>query len=193
MVLNLDKLLTLDSPEVVTDHARFYCHVPKVAPYAYLHTIFNPASPDTLRSVADELEIPRPWVSFLEIQNGAWLFSGALRLNGVIDPNRLHSRQSNYAEIPYSPTETSWDHVINLLPEWLGIGDYGFDGSRILMNRQNAQIQVLDRTGTNALAIWNSVEAFLIAELKRIGALFSPLGECQVDHKFTVPHQEMIF
>ena len=193
MVLNLDKLLTLDSPEVVTDHARFYCHVPKVAPYAYLHTIFNPAPQDILRPVVDELEIPSPWVYFLEIQNGAWLFSGALRLDGAVDPHRLHSRQNRYAQVPYSLTRSDRESVMKLLPEWLAIGDYGFDGSRILMNRENARIQVVDPIGTNALATWSNIQAFLTAELRRIGILFSPAGECQVDRKFTVPRQEMIF
>jgi len=190
MKLHLDTLLMIDNPDMVTDHARFYRHVPKVAPYAYLHTIFNPAPPAILKSVATQIEIPEAWLLFLEIQNGAFLFSSALRLDGAVDPHRLHSRKDFYAQVPYSLIKTRTDPVMKLLPDWLNIGDYGFDGSKILMNRHNEQIQVVDNQGNNLLAAWPNLETFLTIEVNRLGILYSTSGECLVDRKLTVPNSE---
>jgi hypothetical protein len=190
MKLHLDKLLRIDNPDVVTDHARFYRHVPKIAPYAYLHTIFNPAPPAILKSVATQIDIPEAWLHFLEIQNGAFLFFDALRLNGAVDPHRLRSRMDYYTQVPYSLIKTNSNSVMKLFPDWLKIGDYGFDRSIILINRHNEQIQVVDNQGSNMLAAWPNLESFLTSEVKRIGILYSPSGECLVDSKFTVPNSE---
>jgi hypothetical protein len=190
MALHLDQLLINSAPDVVTDDARFYTYVPKLAPYAYLHTIFNPASSVILKSVATQVEIPEAWALFLQTQNGAFLFSNALRLDGVVDPHRLHSRQSNYAQNAFSLIKTNRDPVMNLFPGWLRIGDYGFDGSKILMNKRNQQIQAIESKGLNILATWPDLETFLTSEIERIGMLYSPSGQCLVDRKFTAPNSE---
>jgi len=191
MTVQLDKLLELDRPEVVTEHARFYCHVPHVAPLAYLHIIFNPAPRGVLDSISAQLDLPEILVSFLQAQNGASLFSEALRIDGVVDPHRLHSRRNYYAQVPYSLINNNRHPVMKLFPEWLGIGDYGFDGSRILLNRGSGEIQAVDQTG-GSLGIWQDLETFLVSELKRVRALFSPSGQCLVDAEFTVPRHRRV-
>ena len=59
MRLDLRELLELgNKPDVESETAAFYMHVPHVAPLAYHHILFKPASEESLEGVSATLDIP---------------------------------------------------------------------------------------------------------------------------------------
>ena len=186
MELNLVELLRLNrDPDVMTTHAAFYCHVPAIAAYAYLHTIYAPASDEVMSTFGGDLDIPDEWRSFLMMQNGANLFSNALSLYGVSDPKQLNNRSGNYSTSAFSLHE--YQTVSNKFPNELQIGSYGYDGALVLLSRIDGYIQVVSPSGDDTLARFASPEAYLREECGRLGILFSESGELLTDEKWTVP------
>jgi hypothetical protein len=186
--LNLRELLQLnDTPVVKTARAEFYCHVPSIAPYAYLHTIYSPASWDILSSFGPGFQIPDEWLSFLLIQNGADLFSNALCLYGVNNPRQLLDRSSNYSQAAFSLQELNHDAVLVRFRDYLQIGSYGYNAARLLLSRTDLSIQVVSRSGADTLAGWPDPQAYFTEECGRLRSLFSDSGVLLTDERWTVP------
>jgi len=176
------------APDVQTANAAFYQHVPHVAPYAYLHIIFSPPTPHDLEESAQALSIPGLWRRWLETQNGADIFSGALAFYGVVPRNQLLSRGGPYAQSPYSIVDVNEELVLRRYPQWVQIAGYGVNLARLLINRSDQSLMLVDRRGEKTLYMWSDIESFLTTEPKRLAMLYGPTGKLLVDYSLTVPN-----
>lgn len=175
-----------------TNVAYFRTHVPWVAPQAYLHIIFKPASERFLVQTAQKLRLPSVFVDFLKTQNGAILFSGALSIYGVLAPGERINRSDPFSRPPFDieNENSSWppcdpDHLVV-------IGGYGFDGSRVCINRDTLRIDVFTR-GEASLSrtpsfSWDGLDEWIRDENSRLSTLFDSTGRRLVNESETVRH-----
>jgi len=187
-MLDIVSLLGINAtPDVQAEGTRFYCHIPHAAPYAYLHTIFAPVSSELLASTSALHDIPEIWASFLQTQNGANVYFGSLHFYGLVAPGQLFNRENMYARLPFSLTDANRRSVMRGFPDWLMIGSYGFNASRLLLHRVNGSLQAINEPGDTILAEWPNLATFFSSEISRLTILFSDSGRLLVDEKFTVP------
>lgn len=99
---NINEILASQgwSLERESDTAFFFNHAPWVAPLAYLHTVFKPASSAALLENAQHLSLPEYWQNQLSAANGAILYSGAVNsgawtapVKKAAMPNSAHARK----------------------------------------------------------------------------------------------------
>lgn len=185
---SLLELLRLDStePDRKTQTGKTYIHVPWEAPLAYLHEIFEPADKIQLERASREIGIPSVWREFLAAQNGANLYSNSLYILGVFEPKRLQSRRPE-DRVAFNIEDTNKEAQLTSADEWLQIGIYGYDASRVLLSRANQSVRATNRAGKRVLAEWPDVWCWLTEEISRLSLLFSPEGRLLCDGRFTVP------
>jgi hypothetical protein len=185
---NLSELLRLKSgtPDWETQKARMYIHLPWIGPLAYLHTIFEPADKTQLERASREMGIPSFWQGFLAAQNGANLYLHSLYILGVFEPKRLQSRRPEDV-VAFDIEKTNKESKLAAADDWLQIGIYGHDASRVLLSRTNQSVQATDRAGKRILAEWRDVGFWLREEIFRLSLLFSPEGRLLCDERLTLP------
>jgi hypothetical protein len=173
-------LLSLTSHfKPLNDHeseaAWFRTLLPWVGPEAYLNVIHKPAPPGLLFNVAQRWHFPEEIVDFLEHQNGAMLFCGALNLYGVVEPARLLNREDTFSLPPFNIEDenASWAFQRDRL---LVVGGYMFDGSRACIDRSDSHIHIFKKGQRIPTASWPSFETWLVEEISRLRTLFDGEG-----------------
>jgi len=193
--MQIDILSLLSGFDKARDHetgtAFFRTHVPWVAPFAYLHIIFKPAPFDALSRTAKTLEMPLSLTEFLQAQNGAILFSGAVSIYGVHRPGQLFMREDPDFVLPFNIEDenSNWPPVDRA--RFLSFAGYGFDGSSVCIDRNDSQIYLFQR-GKQALSAapaysWPNINVWIISEITRLTALFDRRGKRLVDEAQTLP------
>jgi len=97
------------------------------------------------------------------------------------------SRSSNYAQAPYSIEDVNRERPSLKYSRWVQIGAYTSNGSRLLLNRDDESVLLVDQPGEKTLCTWQDIESFLTNEPSRLATLYSPNGKLLVDHSLTVP------
>jgi len=187
----LDLLPMLSKFEPANDResemAFFRTHVPWEAPEAYLNIVFKPAQKQTLSTVAVKLRIPDAWVGFLARNNGACLFSAHLYILGVVSPGKLLNRRDHWSLPPPNIEVSNLAAKPLDLRRYLIIGSYGYDGSRVCMDRNEGGVHVFHKGEPKPYASWKNPEQWIGAEIGRLSALFDPKGRLLVDSSVTLP------
>ncbi len=173
--------------------AFFWTHVPWVAPLAYLHIIFKPIEQSLLQPAILNLTIPSSYTSFLQKQNGAILFSGALSIYGVHPVGQLLNREDPLLRLPFNigVEHSNWPPANS--KRFLTIGGYGFDGSRACIDREDSRIYLFKREinglSKDPLLVWEDLGTWIIGEIDRLSSMFDTRGRRQVeDERLTLPH-----
>jgi len=193
MELNLIHLLRLTrEPAFSSNAASYYVHLPELAPFGYLHTIFIAPKEETLRQCADRLRMPEGLRRFFTFQNGADLFFNSLSLFGILEPGRLLSRTNDRIQAPFDLEDMNRQHRLPPEGEWILIGSYGFDGTQLLFHRLTEKIQAVERKHRHRVSEWADFDTYLQDEIGRLSSLFSEAGKLLVDKKYTVPGSEEI-
>lgn len=186
-----DLLAMLSKFEAVNDResktAFFRTHVPWVAPEAYLNIVYRPADNKTLSAVAAKLRIPDSWVQFLAQNNGASLFSAHLYILGVVRQGTLLSRNDHWSLPPFDIEQSNVIAKPLNLTRHLIIGSYGFDGSRVCIDRGDASVHVFHKGEPKPYAFWTSPEQWLHSEIQRLSNLFDSKGKLLQDGSMTLP------
>lgn len=176
--------------------AFFQTHVPWVAPEAYLNIVFKPASDEVLAGVIRRLRIPHVFVDFLAHQNGAILFSGALSVYGVHAPNQCLDRLDVFGRLPFNIEDENTRCDVGDSHRLLAVGSYGFDGSRVCIDRRDLSVSVFEKQNADAWPTlstrWESLEDWVRSEITRISALFDPQGHLLVPERETLPRSRRI-
>jgi hypothetical protein len=174
--------------------AYFRTNLPWVAPLAYLNVIYKPAPTELLKHGRQLLNLPEPVTDFLAQQNGAILFSGALNVYGVVHPDQLLNRAAPLSLPPYSLFDENRSWSLSEPERFLIIGGYGFDGSRICIDRASSEIYLFDRHDgelrQSAAAMWSSLDEWLASEIPRIASIFDETGHRCGDESATVPRKQ---
>lgn len=84
---DVQKILTRCSArgvERTSRGAQFICPVPKLAPHAFLHSLYGPCDSGQLEEVKALFGyvLPDEYLSFMRLHNGARLFAGAVSISG---------------------------------------------------------------------------------------------------------------
>jgi hypothetical protein len=173
----------------------FRTHVPWVGPEAYLNIIFKPAPRDVLADAANRLNIPIVFTEFLAKQNGAILLSGVLSIYGTHRPGQLLNRSDTFSRLAFNieleNSNCSPDDPARLLT----IGGYGFDGSRVCIDRQDLHIGLFQR-GEAGLTptphrTWKNLDQWIRTETARLCELFDDYGKLLVAESETLPQAEV--
>lgn len=177
MSFELDRMLRLPaSAWYETAAARYYVPLPGAAPNAFLHTIFAPLSSHV--STAEGRDVPIDWLGFLHAQNGANLFFNSLYLYGIRMPGALIDRGNPFVHVPFP---------IEVFPEYIKIGSYGFDATQVILAVTSLKVFAVPRNSRNIQMEWADANTFLSQEISRIGCLFSDAGELLTTESATVP------
>ena len=189
--MTFDLLAALGKFESVNDReskvAFFRTHVPWVAPEAYLNIVYKPAQKKVLAEVATKLCIPKPWIQFLEQTNGACLFSADLYVMGVVGEGTRLNRGDHWSLPP-----TNIEHSNRVaepldLGRYLIIASYGWDGSRVCLDRETLRVYVFHKGESKPYAVWNSAEEWVRTEVERLSTLFDEKGKLLLNEALTLP------
>jgi hypothetical protein len=168
-----------NTKDVQSRTAYFQTNTPWIAPLSYLNIIFSPAAPQVLRPVAQKLDMPRVLVSFLERQNGAILFSGALFVSGVHGAQDLLERDDPFSRLPFNIEDLNSDWPPQD-SQMLNIGGYGADGSVVCIHRRSLRIYLFkrnnDHLGDEPYNDWPSLENWIASEITRLSSYFDEQG-----------------
>ena len=193
MAINL--LHELSKFSIVNDRenkvAFFRTHVPSIGPLAYLNVIFKGAPNDVLLDSAQKLRMPRTLVELLRQQNGAFLFSGSLSIYGIHQPGQLLQRSDPLFDLPFNIEAENRNWPPHDRIRFLAFGGYGFDGSRVCINRDDLRIYLFPRGENRLLSVashsWQDLDSWLNSEITRLTTLFDSDGKRLVDESQTVP------
>jgi hypothetical protein len=169
--------------------AFFYNFAPWIAPKAYLHIVFREAATDALGEIGDLLDIPQSWRDTLSRQNGAILFSGALSVYGVHASGTLLNRKDVFERLPFSILDENRSWPTKDQGRYFVIGGYGYDGTRVVMDRVDGSVVAMPRKTETCLRRWPDADSWLREELSRLLKLFDKDGKICVSEEETLPHR----
>jgi hypothetical protein len=193
MDLNLIQILGLTpEPDHTDSNALYYGHVPQLAPFGYLHTIFAPPNKQMLLGAAERLGLPECMQRFLAIQNGADLFFNRLAFYGILQPRNLINRNADRIQTPFDIERPIWRWKVPRDEEWLLIGSYGYDGTGVMVHRGTQRVGVVAPGSSEVRSNWASLADYLRAEILRLSGLFDEAGDLRVESKYTLPGSDPI-
>lgn len=174
-----------------SEAAFFRTHVAWVAPEAYLNIVFKPAGRDALTDATRRLEIPTVFAEFLAKQNGAILLSGALSIYGIHRPGQPLNRSDTFSRLPFNIDLENSNCPPSDPDRLLAIGGYGFDGSRVCMDRKDLHIELSQRGETGLTPkpyrTWKNLDQWIRDEVARLCVLFDDCGKLLVSESETLP------
>jgi len=193
--VDLLKLLARFKPidDVENVLAWFKTRVPSVAPYAYLNTIYKPASPDIRLKTARELEFTQSLERFYERYNGACLFVDRLSIDGLVDLDAPYERVDRFRLQPFRIAEANAEFATDLSSRGLiCIGSYGFDRSLVCVKKADESVVCFRGTNFNRVRCeWDSFNGWLSSEVLRLASMHDDSGVIQVDESLTPPEQSL--
>jgi hypothetical protein len=159
------------------------CQVPHIAPKAWLHIIYPPILLKQIAEIEVELSIslPEDLKEFLLTTNGINIFSDSLSIYGK---RTSYVRQGDEAIQPYD-LATHHSEEKSYIPEnFLVIGSYSWDGSKIIFNLDTNQIHRCQEGSSVVMQSWDNLKTFLVNEIIRLSILFDDNG---IEHDDDVP------
>lgn len=155
------------------------CHVPHVAPEAWLHEIYAPLSKENIESLenAVPLKLPQEYKEFLLRTNGINIFSDSLSIWGL---RKSYSRSGDEAIQPYDVISMNKERPKNCPDTWLFFAGYSWDGTRLFFDlsseRDSGKVYRCERYNARIIQEWPSLGEFLTSEVERLSKLFDEKG-----------------
>lgn len=161
---------------------------PHIGTKAYNHKIFMPLINEDIDflEIENKTSLPKDYKDFLtDKSNGLSFFVGCFSLDGL---RKQIGRDEEAAAQPFSLSDTNvWERPKNAKPEYFFIGGYGYDASKIYIDKNTNKVHYCDRRDATSLFQWNSFEEMMISETERIFKLFDDKGLLLVTKKETLP------
>lgn len=165
-----------------------YGHFPEVAPKAYLITVFAPIGSKEIKIVESALskDIPLEYARFLSAcSNGLNLFITCFSLYGYMEKI---DRRSDAIPMPFSLEMLNrYERPRNSKDSFFFIGGYNCDGSKLYIDIETGKVHYCKRNNSTSLYCWESFDAMLISEMKRLTSLFDEAGRIKVPYEQTLP------
>jgi hypothetical protein len=158
---------------------KMICHVPHIAPEAWLHIIYSKASNDDIFSLKNELTygLPLEFEEFLSVSNGLNIFSDSLSIWGI---RESYVRQGDEAIQPYDLISTNSERPEGCLDSWVFFGGYSWDGSSVMFDMKNgiesSKVYLCETDSTNIILEWESFNEWLISEINRLSQMYNISG-----------------
>jgi hypothetical protein len=179
--------------DVESETAFFKTHVPWVAPLAYLNEIFKPLPFSITNAAARNLNIPHDLINFFRCYNGAILLSGSISIDGINRPGQLLDRDNPFLGLPFNIEVENQSWPSHNPERFFPFGGYGWDGSRICIDRTDNKVHMFRRRGnvldTCSEMHWPGFNEWLTSEIARLSFLFDESGKRLVDQSKTVPRR----
>lgn len=148
-------------------------NISQVGPEAYFHIIFPELNNAEIAKIENTLgtELPVQYVEFLRKANGAILFGGNFSLYGL---RTSFVREGEESYQPFSiETPNIKERPKDALSDWIIIGGYRQDGSRLYIDKNSGMVYRSERTrASHQLNSWKDFWSMLDAEVDRMSKLF---------------------
>ncbi len=120
-------------------------------------------------------KIPEAYKNFLKWSNGMNLFSGSLSLDGL---RGLNYREGDQAIQPFNlVTLNTLERPKDSKDEYLFIGSYNWDGSKLYIDNSSSKVYRCDRYFSQEVKNeWSSFEEMFNSEVIRLSKLFDHEG-----------------
>lgn len=159
---------------------KLICHVPHIAPEAWLHIIYNKLSNQQIVELEKKSitgSFPEVFKEFLRYTNGINIFSDSLSIWGL---RTTYARTGDEAIQPYDLIELNKERTKKTPSTWLYFGSYSWDGSIVLFdlneNSKTNKVYLCERRTDNLLKEWPDFWSWFTSEVERLGGLFSING-----------------
>lgn len=171
--------------------ARLVCHLPKVAPKAYLHDVFPALNEKEIYHLENKVEQTFPtWLKNLyRIVNGLNIFSCTIALFGHRKNNERGFEGASCQ--PFNiVTPNTTERMPDAPPNAIFIGSYNWDGSLIFCysDSHNPYIFRTERDSFNPVNKWLSFDEFIGNEYSRISLFFNSDGYEKNESSPTTPN-----
>lgn len=151
---------------------------PHIAPEAWLHSLFPPLVCDEVEALEREVhhDIPTVYKDFLlYYSNGISVFNNAIYLYGL---RKIVGRTIEAVRQPFSlDIPNTIERPKNAKEEYLFIGGYSWDGSKIYIDGLTNKVYYCARWDATPLCEWNSFPEMLLSEIDRIRKHFDSDGK----------------
>jgi len=175
------------SERVLANGTKQICHVPYVAPEAWLHEIYAGISEEDINGLEAKLQIqlPTEYREFLGNSNGINIFSDNLSICGV---RKSYSRIGDEAVQPYSIVDLNTERPKGCPNTWLFFGSYSWDGSTMIFDLKDGKysnkVYRCERWSTKIIQEWSNFDTWLLSETKRLSVFFNESG---IEYDESVP------
>ena len=153
------------------------CHVPHVAPQAWLHKVYAKLSEEKIDKIRKELgvELPADFIEFLKCANGINIFSDSLSIWGL---KTSYARTGDEAIQPYDLVALNNEKKREIPMNWVIFGSYSWDGSEMLYDIKNGNPHVYrcENSSTKILQEWENLWVWLSSEVERLSKFFDEKG-----------------
>lgn len=171
------------------NHARRYSCRSWLSPIAYLHTVYHPASSETVTYVSKLLDLPIELRYLYQTMNGASLFGNVMHIYGCVEEGRQLDRSNPLSLPPFNILNMNRMFVPKeIARQFVCVGGYSYDRSLVCLARQSCAVTCFE--GENFGKVrksWQSMDEWLSDELPRLSLLFSDEGRLLVDEVYTLP------
>ena len=152
-------------------------HVPHIAPQAHLHILFCPLNNEEIEQMTNMLGLkilPSNLIEFYSKFNGISLFSDSINIYGL---RNNFNRGIEDVWQPFSIlTPNKLERIKDSKKEYLYIGGYRYDGSKIYLDTISNKVYRCSRESSKPLNTWENFGIMLLSESKRIDLLFDENG-----------------
>jgi len=157
--------------------ATLICHVPHVAPQAWLHTIYAGLTDKNMDVLQENIGgiLPKDYVDLLKCTNGINIFSDSLSIWGMCTSN---ARRGDEAIQPYDLVSLNEEKIGRIPDTWLAFGSYSWDGSTMIYDFSKSKCKVF-RCECDSITIlqeWPDLWTWLDSEIERLSLLFDKNG-----------------
>lgn len=157
--------------------ATLICHVPHVAPQAWLHTIYAGLSEKNIDAFEESLKktLPREYIGLLKYTNGINIFSDSISIWGMRTSN---VRRGDEAIQPYDLLSLNQERIGEIPDNWLIFGSYSRDGSIMIFDLSKSDSKVF-RCQCDSIKIlqeWPNLMTWLDTEIERLSLSFDKNG-----------------
>lgn len=177
--LRLMQIVDLARPlgcKLLENGAELIGHVPRIAPQAYLHTVFPPLCDDDLEQLEFDVgrAIPAPLRRLYHRTNGLDLFVGQLAVHGL---RRTYVRSGAAIRQPFSVvTPNVIERPRRAQRDWVFFSTFCEDGSAGVIRADETVFRCLPPR-IRAVEMWPSLDTFLINQAQRLVDQFGPTGD----------------
>lgn len=154
---------------------------------AYLHRLYGPLSQDDISDIEERIGsvLPDEIVEFYKFHNGCSLFSGSIKLFGLVRTYRrsdLEAMERNPIDIVLPALDWRATHPSSSIQ----IGAY-LDGTRMLINNDGSVVRVPQIGPETVLNTWGGFWIWFLSEIDRISHLYGADGAEWADFEQLMP------
>ncbi|WCC43727.1 SMI1/KNR4 family protein (plasmid) [Tenacibaculum finnmarkense] len=168
--------------------AKLFGKAVHIASEAYSHKLFKPLNKDDIRLLENEIntKIPKEYKDFLlNKTNGLLFFVANFSLDGL---RKQLGRDLEAGAQPFDlQTPNTLEKPKNTKEEYFFIGGYGYDASKLYIDKNTGKVHYCKRYDATSLFEWESFEEMISQETKRIFKLFDDKGVRLVPGKEILP------